>query len=153
MTIQTVERMDVPMPAWGGDYLEALDNAQGSHPVAIKVDDKSYHQIYRERRNCEQFALAVEEIRARWDSYHLALLEDVSLREALKPKNFHERQFRMKKFDPRYRDRGSQPNIGGLTIIFGFTMTGKKTMLEEIQMEKKEDSKMSTADFHEMMEG
>ena len=146
------------MPDWGEEYLEALDNSQGSHPKAIKIHDKSYYQIYSARRKCERFAMAVEEIRSRWDSYHLLLLEDVSLKEALKPKNFHERQFRMKKYDPSYRDRGAQPNIGGLTIVFGFSMNGKKTkgpvMVEEIQMKKKptEKSKMTKADFYEMME-
>lgn len=124
------ERMAVPMPDWGGDYLEALDKAQGSHSKAARILGKSYDQIYRARQKCERLAREIEEIKERWRSFHLAELEDVSMAQAMKPGCTTERIFRMKQLDPSYRDRQQGLQIGGITVNWGFTMSGATKEME-----------------------
>ncbi len=133
-TIQSLpqERMAVPMPEWGPAYLAALDEAQGSYVGAAKLMGKSYDQVYYARQKCEILAREVEQIKAKWDSHHLALLEDVSLAQAMKPGCFPERAFRMKRFDPSYRDRQQGLQVGGINIVFGFTMSGRDEQKMEI---------------------
>ncbi len=89
------------MPEWATDYLEALNKTEGVLTKAAELIGKDYSTTYKARLNFPDFAKAVDEIKAEWDSKHLALLDEVSLTQAMKPGCVTARIFRMKAYDPK----------------------------------------------------
>ncbi len=111
------------MPDWGAEYLKALQKAEGALVKAARMIGINYPTTYKGRLRYPDLDKAVIEIKAEWDSKHLAMLEEVSLTQALKPGCFPERAFRMKAHDDRYKDKHiSGP--GSINIILGFSIGG-----------------------------
>lgn len=108
------------MPPWAGDYLEALERAQGTKTAAAKLIGKDYTTIYRSMQVYQDFARAVEKLKAYWDSKNLDELEEISIAQAKKPGCTTERFFNMKAIAPdRYRDRSTGMQGGAINITLG----------------------------------
>ncbi len=97
------------MPEWGPDYLEALKKAKGVLHVAAKLVSLTYSAVYKARRVYPELDKAVDEIKAEQDSLDLAMLEDVSINQAMKPGCSVERFFQLKALNPaKYREKTFQ---------------------------------------------
>ncbi len=108
------------MLEWAPDYLEALKKAKGVLYAAAKLVNLSYSAVYKSRLAYPDFDKAVAEINAGQDSFDLAMLEEISLTQAMKPGNVTERIFRMKTYDPKYRDLRTVPGLGNIKITLGY---------------------------------
>lgn len=108
------------MPPWAGDYLEALERAQGTKTAAAKLIGKDYSTVYKSMQVYLDFARAVEKLKAYWDSKNLDELESISIAQAKKPGCITERFFNMKAIAPdRYRDRSIGAQVGVISITLG----------------------------------
>ena len=87
--------------------------------VAAKLVSLTYSAVYKARRVYPELDKAIDEIKAEQDSPAHAKLEDISLTQAVKPGNVTERIFRMKAYDPKYRDLRIIPGPSNISIIFG----------------------------------
>ncbi|MFC1542927.1 hypothetical protein ACFL4K_00110 [Candidatus Neomarinimicrobiota bacterium] len=109
------------MPKWAKKYLNALERTEGALVRASELSGLSYSTTYKARIAYPDFGQAVSEIKREWDSRHLAMLEDVSLAQALKPGCTTERIFRMKAFDHKYRDKQPAVQVAPISILVNFT--------------------------------
>lgn len=108
------------LPPWGSDYLVAMVTAEGYKIKAAGLIGMSYKGVYDALVRYPELSRAVDEIRVYYDSQHLAQLEDLSIRQALKPGCTIERLFLLKAHDPaRYREK-SQAQAINFQINFGF---------------------------------
>lgn len=110
------------MPNWGPEYLEALHKCAGAKIKAAKLIGLSYSAVYKATLSYPELGDAIDKARAEWDSKNLAALEEVSMRQAMKPGGTIERIFNLKSLNPsNYRDH-AQPTTPTINIVMGFTI-------------------------------
>ena len=108
------------LPPWGGDYLVALERAQGTKTKAAEIIGKDYSTVYKSMQTYLDFARAVDNLKAYWDSKNLDELESISMIQAKKPGCVTERFFNMKAIAPdRYRDRSVGGQVTAISIVLG----------------------------------
>jgi len=104
-------------------FLDLLVDARGHITVAAKKFGVGRTTVYQRLREDSDFSMAVNEIRKEIDEQDLAVLAELSINQAMNPKNVTERIFNLNALDPsRYRPKPQAPQLPPLNITFGFAI-------------------------------
>ena len=132
------------LPAWGLEYLEALEKTRGAKKKAAELIGLSYSAVHKAGLSHPDLDDAIRQIRALYDDQNLDELGNLSMLQAMKPGNITERIFNLKALDPsRYRDH-AQPTTPVINIVMGFTIPDVPETSGQVMDDEPDDLELPT---------